>query len=297
MKEIVVVSGKGGTGKTMLMASLAHLYGRAALADCDVDAPNLHLVIPPRLVDKGKFTGLKLAVIAPDRCTGCGTCVKACRFGAIGWAPASSSRRPVIDERACEGCALCMRLCREDAVTMKERVSGEWFVSDTSYGPMAHALLEPGAENSGKLSALVKLKARTVAVKEGIETVIVDGPPGIGCAAIAALSGADFAVIVTEPTLSGLSDLRRVMELATGMGVQVGVVVNKHDINLGIAGRIEDEVVRSGAIVLGRIPFDDEVAKAIGRGVPPVTAAGSPAANAIHEVWRSLREAVKDLSR
>ncbi len=293
MREIVVVSGKGGTGKTMLMASFAHLYGSAVLADCDVDAPNLHLVVPPKVVESGRFTGLRLATIAADRCTCCGTCVKACRFGAVGYPGTSASRKPIVEERLCEGCGLCARLCRDDAIAMKERVSGEWFVSETAYGPMAHALLEPGAENSGKLSALVKQKAREVAARDRIDTVLVDGPPGIGCAAIAALSGADLAVVVTEPTLSGQSDLRRIVQLAKGMGVRTGVVVNKHDINPDIAAGIEREASASGVELLGRIPFDEEVVRAIARGVPPVTSAGSPAANAIHEVWRRLRDSTK----
>ncbi len=288
MKELVIVSGKGGTGKTTLLGFLASVMQRAVTADCDVDAPNLHLLLQPKVLQREGFAGMRVATILSSKCTNCGKCAEVCRFGAVKVLGNPSIRKVAIDEGCCEGCALCSRVCPSGAVEMADKRVGEWFVSDTPFGKMVHALLEPGADNSGKLVAMVKQKARMVAKEEGADTILVDGPPGIGCPVISALSGCDLAVIVTEPTQSGFSDAKRILDLANGFGLRTGLVVNKADINDGLTAMMEEHAAAEGAHVLGRIPYDEVLAKTMAQGRTAGDNVASPATHAMSLINRRI---------
>lgn len=288
MREIVIVSGKGGTGKTTLLAYLASVTDRAVTADCDVDAPNLHLLLRPEVLHRERFAGMKVATIISSKCTNCGKCVPLCRFGAIKSIGNAGLMKVAIDEESCEGCGLCGRICPSKAIKMADKEVGEWFVSRTAFGKMVHALLSPGAGNSGKLVAMVKQRARMIAKEEGAETILVDGPPGIGCPVISSLSGCDLAVIVTEPTESGLSDARRILDLAKGFGITTGFVTNKADINIGLTERIEGCAAAAGAHVLGRIPYDEDLAKTMAQGKTAGEGAVGPAAHAMSNIHKSM---------
>jgi len=288
MKEVVVLSGKGGTGKTMLVGSFAALAEDAILADCDVDAPNLHLILGPKVRESGPFTGMKAAWIDGKKCINCGECILLCRFEAIRWIGNSSLRKVAISMDECEGCGVCARACPENAISMVERKGGEWYVSETRFGGMAHALLEPGGENSGKLVALVKYKARELARKNGSELVIVDGPPGIGCAAISALSGANLVLLVTEPTRSGASDFSRALDLTESFRSRTCYVVNRADINPRLADEIGRIASERGVPCLGIIPYDDGVAASMAVGKNAVESEYGKAGEAIIAVWKEL---------
>lgn len=276
MKELVVISGKGGTGKTSIMGAFAALAPKAVLADCDVDAANLHLLLQPKVQAEREFAGLPKAYIMPDRCTQCGICVEACRFKAIeNWE---------VDPLACEGCGVCIRLCPASAMGSVERVAGRWFTSRTSYGPLVHAELGVGEENSGRLVAEVKRQARRLAEESKTPLILVDGPPGIGCPVISALAGASLALLVTEPSVSGWHDLERALRLARHFGVQPRVCINKADLDEARSKQIEWRCYDEGVAVIGQIPFDEKVAEAVVRGVP-VTAHPGSAATAIRHLW------------
>jgi len=286
MRELVVISGKGGTGKTSLLASLAVLAGRAVLADCDVDAADLHLVLAPAVRRRERFRSGNEAVILPQRCNGCGKCAELCRFGAVQKDGEAGYR---IEATACEGCGVCVSHCPQAAIEFPERTCGEWFVSDTRCGPMVHARLRPAAENSGKLVAAVRQEARRLAVEGGFPWLLVDGPPGIGCPVISSVTGASAVLAVSEPTVSGEHDLARVLELCRHFGLPAAVCVNKWDLNPGMAGRIEEQARTGGAQVLGRIPDDPSVPAAqlqarAGGGL------GGPAAEAMRGIWRQCKE-------
>jgi MinD superfamily P-loop ATPase len=274
--ELLVISGKGGTGKTSIMGAFAALAPRAVLADCDVDAANLHLLLKPEVQREFTFDGLPKARILPEKCTQCGICVEACRFDAIGnWQ---------VDPLACEGCGVCIRLCPAEAMESVERVAGRWFVSRTAYGPLVHAELGVGEENSGRLVAEVKRQAREVAQENGTPLILVDGPPGIGCPVISALAGATLALLVTEPSVSGWHDLERALRLARHFGVEPLVCINKADLDEARSREIEWCCYDEGVAVIGHIPFDEKVAEAVVGGVP-VTAMPGKAATAIHRLW------------
>ncbi len=296
MKEVVVLSGKGGTGKTSLTASLAALAGRAVLADCDVDAADLHLVLSPRIRESRTFSAGRKAVIDPERCTGCGICFSACRFDALeGRRDPDGRLRFGVTPLACEGCGVCALLCPEDAVTLEQQDGGEWFISDTRFGPMVHARLRPGGENSGRLVAEVREAARRLAAESGEQLILSDGPPGIGCPVIASLSGASHVVAVCEPTVSGVHDLKRVASLAAHFGLGVSVAVNRADINPGKAREVIAWVRETGLHWLGTIPFDPAVTRAQVCALPVVEHnPQSPAARAIKKVWEALRAALDD---
>ncbi|MFB3893264.1 MAG: ATP-binding protein [Phycisphaerae bacterium] len=287
----MVISGKGGTGKTSVVASFAALAGNAVLADCDVDAADLHLVLEPTVVRREDFTGGKKARIAPDRCASCGKCQAACRFDAISMSgPANDvvAKTYRVDRLACEGCGICVHVCPADAVEFETVVAGQWFVSETRCGPMVHARLGVAAENSGKLVSLVRSAAKEIAQKEERPLVIVDGPPGIGCPVIASVTGADVALIVTEPTLSGLHDLRRVAELTRHFGIKTLVCVNKWDINPDLAARIESEAKECGLAVAGRLRYDRAVTDSQVRGLSVVEYAQNAVAEDIKAVWAAI---------
>ena len=280
VSEIVVVSGKGGTGKTTVSASLAFLSREAVVTDCDVDAANLSLLLRGIVEETHEFSGVSRARIDESRCNSCGLCREACRSGA--------ADPPRVDDILCEGCGLCMRLCPTQAIEMHPRVSGQWYVSKTVRGPMIHAHLEPGGDNSGMLVTAVRSKARELCLSERRSLIITDGPPGIGCPVISSLSGADLALLVAEPTLSGLHDLARVMEVCRRLDVRTAVCINKYDINLDNTEQIR-KVAGENCPVVGLIPYDDAVPRAMAEGLP-VVAIGGPAACAIADIWSDLQK-------
>jgi MinD superfamily P-loop ATPase len=279
MKQILVTSGKGGTGKTVITASLACLEKQAVLCDCDVDAADLHLLLQPTIRERHPFTGNRIAKLSLDTCTRCGACVPVCRFGAI-------SPEYRIDPLSCEGCALCSHVCTEGAIVMEEHTCGEWYVSDTPYGTMVHARLGIAEENSGKLVSVTRQVARKYAEEQGCAYVLIDGPPGIGCPVIASLSGVDLAIIVTEPTLSGIHDLERIYEVACHFSIPTACVVNKFDINYEYTMEIERWCGKRGIPVSGKIPFEEKVIEAVVHGIPPVEYADNPATIEIKKVWK-----------
>ncbi|MCM8813756.1 MAG: ATP-binding protein [Candidatus Omnitrophica bacterium] len=281
MKQIVVVSGKGGTGKTVITAAFAAVAEKKILVDCDVDAADLHLLVHPEIRQRHEFRSGQTAVINEKLCTHCGQCVSACRFEAI--KPAGQ-----IEEFSCEGCGLCARVCPNGAITMRENVAGEWFISETKYGPFVHAKLGIAEENSGKLVAKIRQVAKELAETQDLAYVIIDGPPGIGCPVIASLAGVDCAIIVTEPTLSGLHDAERVMELARHFKIPVKVVVNKFDLNTAMTEKIEGLCRRRNVPVIGRIAFDPTVVQALVAGVPILEYAACPLAGEIRKIWERL---------
>jgi MinD superfamily P-loop ATPase len=257
MQELVVISGKGGTGKTSLTASFAVLADRAVIADCDVDAADLHLVLGPRPRARHEFRSGHEAVIRSPDCNGCGVCLSVCRFDAVRVTGASAGATThVIDPISCEGCGVCVWSCPEQAIDFPERVAGEWMISDTRCGPMVHARLGVASENSGKLVSTVRREARRIAEADGRALIIVDGPPGIGCPVIASVTGASLLLAVTEPTVSGEHDLHRVLDLARHFKVPAAVCVNKWDLNPEMADRIEGKARESGAFVTGRVRYD-----------------------------------------
>ncbi len=260
MKEVVVISGKGGTGKTSVTAAFAALAGKSVLADCDVDAADLHLLLQPRVRRREEFRSGHEAVIRQADCTACGVCLEHCRFEAI--RPAENGITFRVEAVACEGCGVCVRVCPVQAIDFPERVGGEWYVSDTRCGPMVHARLTPGGENSGKLVARIREEARGLAHTRSLNLVLVDGPPGIGCPVIASVTGASLVLIVTESTLSGLHDLGRVLDLTRHFKIPAMVCVNKWDINPSITGDIERQAVHRGARIAGRIRYDRAVTTA-----------------------------------
>jgi MinD superfamily P-loop ATPase len=289
MKELVVVSGKGGTGKTSVTAAFAALARDAVLADADVDAADLHLVTAPEVRQRHEFRSGREAVIRSGDCIACGACLTHCRFGAVvmdGKAAGEASFS--VDPVSCEGCGVCVRYCPAKAIDFPERVCGEWYVSDTRFGPMVHARLGIAAENSGKLVSLVRKEARRIAKERNRPLVLVDGPPGIGCPVIASLTGATAMLAVTEPTLSGEHDLGRVLGLARHFGLKSFVCVNKWDINAGLADRIEKRASEGGAVPAGRIGYDRAFTEAQVRGKSVVEFGDTPAGRDLVEVWENL---------
>jgi MinD superfamily P-loop ATPase len=258
MRELVIVSGKGGTGKTSVTASLAALADQPVICDCDVDAADLHLILEPKIRENHDFRSGHEAVIRESDCIGCGICQDVCRFGAV----IDDVETFSIDPIACEGCGVCVHFCPQKAIDFPESLCGKWFVSDTRLGPMVHAKLGVAAENSGKLVSLVRTEAKHLAEEENRRMVIVDGPPGIGCPVIASITGASQVLIVTEPTVSGEHDLERVMGLARHFQIPSLVCVNKWDINEEMTIRIEQKARDLGAGIAGRIRYDQAVTRA-----------------------------------
>jgi len=292
-REITIISGKGGTGKTTVVASLAQLAENKILADNDVDAADLHLLLAPTVFEGHDFFGGVKAAIDPEKCTGCGACADACHFNAIrkdGPANASTDVTCRIEQMSCEGCGLCPRVCPENAITSDKGVTGRWYVSGTDCGPMAHARLGIAEENSGRLVTKVRNRAGALARELKQELILGDGPPGTGCPVIASVSGTDLVVIVTEPTVSGVHDMKRVMDLAAHFRVPAVVVINKSDLNDEQARRIEEIADQSGSRVVGRIPFDRNVNDALMAGKTVVEYGKGDAEQAIRNVWIQLRE-------
>ncbi len=281
MKQVVVISGKGGTGKTTLTASLAALAKPSVLADCDVDAPDLHLILKPQVRQRGDYQGGEVAVIDQDLCTDCGLCREVCRFDAI-------SEDYVVDPFACEGCGLCPRVCPVDAIEMVQERAGEWYISDTMYGPMVHAKLDVAQENSGKLVTVVRNFAKRVAQEKGLDCVVIDGPPGVGCPVISSITGVDLAIVVSEPTVSGIHDLERAVQIAGQFRVPVWVVVNKYDLNLEMTAEIERYCKENSLPLAAKLPFDERVIDALVNEKPVVEFSDGPVTQEIRRLWSGL---------
>ena len=286
MKQIVVISGKGGTGKTVISASLAALAKNKVMADCDVDAADLHLLLHPRIKQRHEFRSGKTARIDKKLCDLCGKCIIACRFNAV-------TEDFVVDPISCEGCGFCSFVCPKEAIKMEENLSGEWFISDTRFGCLVHAKLGIAQENSGKLVSLVRQKAKEIAQKQKSDWVIVDGAPGIGCPVIASLSGVDFALVVTEPTLSGLHDARRVIDVARHFRTPVKLVINKFDLNLDITQEIERYAQKNQVQLLGKICFDESIVKALVEGKTIIEFTDGRAKKEIINIWQDLEKELK----
>ena len=296
MKEIVLISGKGGTGKTSLAACFASFGEKKMIADCDVDAADLHLVLEPTIRRRQQFTGGKKARVKSEVCAGCGTCKEVCRFDAVSEIQASDSARVIyrIDVISCEGCGVCHYLCPERAVEFEDRIGGEWYISETRYGPMVHAKLGIAQENSGKLVTIVRNQARTVAEELGLDTILVDGSPGIGCPVIASITGTDLVVMVTEPTLSAEHDLKRASQLANHFSVPAVVCINKCDINRDVSSRIEEWCIREEKPVLSKIPFDGDFTRAQVKGKTLVEYSNGETAREVRLLWRRILEKLEE---
>jgi len=288
VRQIVILSGKGGTGKTTVTAALAHLASQEAsivLADADVDAANLELVLSPQIQEESEFAGGGVAVINAELCTACDICAEVCRFEAI----IPGDEAYAVDEIGCEGCAACFYQCPVEAIEMQERLDGRWFRSQTRYGPLFHAHLFAARENSGKLVTLVKSQARLLATEKNADYLLVDGPPGIGCPVIAAISGADLTLLVTEPTVAGAHDLERIVGMARHFGVRAMVCINKYDLNPAKTEEIVSWCVERGVPVVGRIPFDQEVTRAMVQGKPITEHSDGPVVKELRRIWDRLK--------
>jgi MinD superfamily P-loop ATPase len=298
MKQLVTLSGKGGTGKTSVAAAFAYLAAegddpfRAILVDADVDASNLELVLSPTVLETHEFMGGGMAVIDPETCEGCGSCADVCRFEAIAYR-STHEKPPIVDPIACDGCAACVYQCPTQAIRMEPQVAGQWFRSGSRYGPLFHAALRPAQENSGKLVTMVKQQARLLALDEDYDLIIVDGPPGIGCPVISAASGADLALIVAEPTAAGVHDLERVLGTTEYFGLRALVCINKADLHPEGTAAIEAFCCERGIEVVGHIPFDTVVTQAMVQGVPVTAYGDGPVVQALRIIWDQLLVALE----
>ncbi len=285
MNQLVILSGKGGTGKTIISASIATLAPSKVMADCDVDAANLHLLLQPDIQETQPFTGGQKAHIDAEKCTRCRECADICRFDAIA---EKKDGEIIIDTISCEGCGVCSRICPVEAIRMERAVSGECYVSKTKYGPFVHARLGIGEENSGKLVSEVRKKAKQIAEQNDLDFVIIDGPPGIGCPVISSLSGADLALVVTEPTLAAIHDMERVAQMARYFQTRTACCINKYDINRQNSKHIEDWCEKNSIPLLGKIPFHEAVTESMVRGIPLTEYTDNSATEEIRQVWRNL---------
>jgi MinD superfamily P-loop ATPase len=294
MKQLVILSGKGGTGKTSLAAAFAHLAHagpfplRAILADADVDAANMELVLQPRKLEEHEFSGGSVALIDASLCQACGTCEQVCRFGAVIPPGPNNGLAYQVDPIACDGCAACVYQCPEQAIHMEVQLAGHWFRSESRYGPLFHAELRPAHENSGKLVTLVKQQARLLGQDTDAELVIIDGPPGIGCPVISAASGADLALIVVEASMAGAHDMARVLETTRHFNLPSLVCINKADIYPQGSAQIEAYCLEHDIEMIGQIPFDPFVTEAMVNGEPvTVYRPQAPASRAIRRIWQA----------
>ncbi|MDX9881633.1 MAG: P-loop NTPase [Prolixibacteraceae bacterium] len=291
MNEICVLSGKGGTGKTSISAAFATLGGPVAVADCDVDAANLYLVLQPENKIEEKFIAGHKAVIDYDLCTACGLCIDYCRFGAISFRDGEVA----ILETSCDGCKLCSRICPVGAIEMIPEDKSRWYSGNFRNGVMVHARLAPGEENSGKLVNVVREQVRKVAEEKGMEPIIIDGPPGTGCPVISSVTGADKVVVVTEPTRSGFHDMKRILELVANFRIQACVVINKYDLNEEISVQVADWCAEMNIPVVGKVPFDKQVVEAMLHCKSIVEwAPESEASKEIKQIWKQLNSLSHD---
>lgn len=299
VKELVVISGKGGTGKTSVVASFAALAGNKVLADCDVDAADLHLVLEPKVLQKEEFSGGSCAEILPDLCIGCGKCMEVCRFDAVSIdGPANDliAKTYRVDPVSCEGCKVCVEFCPAEAIEFNPSINGEWFVSETRHGPMVHAKLGIAEENSGKLVTTIRREAVKIAKEKEMELVIIDGSPGIGCPVIASITGANLVLVVTEPTLSGLHDLKRVAGLAAHFKIPACVCINKSDINSEMAAEIRRKCEQNNIDVLGEIHYDTSVTKAQIKKQSVVEYNNGAAATDLRNLWKATAEKIEAMN-
>jgi MinD superfamily P-loop ATPase len=281
MKQITVISGKGGTGKTTVTAAFASLAKNAVLADCDVDAADLHLILNPEIKETMEFKGLKIAKKDADKCISCGKCLEHCRFKAI-------DENFNIKDTGCEGCGVCEYVCPTNAITLVDRVSGHAYLSDTRFGPMAHAVLKTAEEASGMLVALVRENAKRLARESGRELIIIDGPPGIGCPVISAISGVDLVLIVAEPTVSGVHDAERVIGVAKHFRVPAMLLVNKFDLNIEMTEKLEKFCLENGVKPVGRLPYDNITTLAMIEGKTVVEHSDGAFSNELRAVWEKV---------
>jgi MinD superfamily P-loop ATPase len=283
VKEVVVVSGKGGTGKTCIAGSFAALASNKVMADADVDAADLFILLEPNIRKRESFRGGYTASIDKESCVECGECLDLCRYNAI-------SSDYVVDKVDCEGCGVCAYFCPEKAIEMNQNVCGEWFVSDTRYGPFVHARLGIAEENSGMLVTIVRQNAKRIAEEQNLNLVIVDGPPGIGCPVIASVTGANLVFIVTEPTPSGLHDMQRVVSLAKHFGIPAAACVNKYDLNLEMSDRIRKHCEQNAVQFLGMIPYDPVVSRALVEKKIVVEYSNGRVATEIRKIWSAVAD-------
>jgi len=288
MKEIVVISGKGGTGKTSLTASFACLEGSdVVVADCDVDAADMHLLMQPDFEETADFYSGELAIINQDECIRCGECAEVCRFNAI----SIIEGEYIVDPLDCEGCGYCARVCTSKAISNEKLLAGEWFVSTIKTGSlMVHARLGIGADNSGKLVAKVKKEARNFAERNGNGLIIIDGPPGIGCPVISSISGADFVVLVTEPTISGLHDLKRAYELVKKFNIRAGCIINKSDLNISTTEKIEDFLEAEDILHISSLPYDKIFTESMTYGQTVIEYTNNDMTGMIKDSWDKIKQ-------
>lgn len=282
MKELTIISGKGGTGKTSITGSFASLAANKVLADCDVDAADLHLILQPEIKHREDFFGGKIAYINPDLCTSCGKCVEVCQFDAI-------SDDFVVDPVSCEGCSVCVHFCPVNAIEFNPALNGEWYISDTRCGTMVHARLGIAEENSGKLVSIVRQQAKKLAEEKSLNLIIVDGSPGVGCPVISSLTGTNAVLIVTEPTLSGMHDLERVVSLAKDhFNIPTYVCVNKYDLNSGITDKIDAYCREHDILLVGKIRYDTVFTQAMIHKKSVVEYSDGEVAGEIKSMWEQL---------
>ena len=282
MKQLTIISGKGGTGKTTLTAAFASLAENAVFADCDVDAADLHLILKPDIKKTQIFTGLKVAVLDNAKCIECGKCIEHCRFGAI-------NELFNIKPGNCEGCGVCEFICPENAIHLEDRLSGHAYISESRFGPMAHARLWTAEEASGKLVTLVRNNAKILAHENSKDLIIIDGPPGIGCPVIAAISGVNLVLVVTEPTLSGISDMERILKVTRHFKIPAMVCINKYDINIENTERIENYCQENSIPVVGRIPYDNITTRAMIAEKSVIEYAIGDFSKTIMHVWNNVK--------
>lgn len=291
LRQIVVLSGKGGTGKTSVVGSFAVLSKNSVMIDCDVDAPNLHIIIDHKVIERGSFSGSRIPVIDPMRCNECRYCVRFCKFKAI-IAPPDNKRNVRITIRSdlCEGCGICAKVCPKEAIKLENKINGEWYVSKSRFRTLVYALLEPGSQNSGKLVALLKQKGEQIAFENQVNIILVDGPPGIGCPVLASMANAHMILLVAEPTKSGLSDFMRIAELSHRFSSQKALIVNRYDLNHEMTQEIEKISGEMGIPVIGKIPFDTAVIDQMIKGKTLAENPRSEAGKAVKDIWNYIQE-------
>ncbi len=281
MKQIVIISGKGGTGKTVITAAFAALLENKIIVDCDVDAPDLHLLLAPNIQEKHLFQSGVLAKIDPDKCIQCGQCKEQCRFDAI-------NESFMVDPISCEGCGFCYHLCPAKAITLQDRISGEWFISETRYGTFIHAELGIAEANSGNLISLLRKRAVAIAETRQSEVVLIDGAPGISCPVIACITNTDCAIVVIEPTLSGLHDADRVIKVAQHFKTPVKVIINKYDLNTAMSKKIEQYCVAENITVVGKIPFASCIVDLMRAGKTIIESTDKQLKTTIQQIWDNI---------
>lgn len=292
MREVVVISGKGGTGKTSLSASFSYLEGsNTVVCDCDVDVANMHLLLDANFANQSDFYSSELAVIDPQICTNCGACFEVCRFDVI----SKDEKTHIVDKISCEGCHYCYRICPFDSINMKTQKAGDIYVSDIKNGAkMVHAKLGFAAENSGKLVAKVKSEAKMLALKDNKNFVITDGSPGIGCPVISSLSGANLVILVTEATVSGLHDLKRVHQLTKNFNLKSVCIINKYDLNLKVSSEIENFLLQEDVEVVAKLPYDENFTKAMAVAKPIVEFdKDCELSQTIVQTWEKIKNKIK----